>query len=248
MEVALINLDHRLDRKENALKELIKLKLPVVTISGVLCDDQSNPSKYVTNQVAGCWLAHVNALEYAAISTKPILIVEDDLLVSSKIKTITKILENFESAEIDLLQIGFVTNSRKESIFRLSRDFMSYLELAFVRLCLCLPPEKIKTISRRARFQEAHLRYRVRESLGSESVSDSFLAGTHAYIVSPSFASILKGLNQPILFSSDQFLMSLSAMKTFRIYRTTKSFIKQNLKLESDISANRFIMGRKHEK
>jgi GR25 family glycosyltransferase involved in LPS biosynthesis len=243
MEVALINLDHRIDRKENALKELSKLNLPVVIISGVLCDDQSNPSKYVTNQVAGCWLAHMKALEHSANAAKPTLIVEDDLLVSCKVKKIKKILKNFESAEIDLLQIGFVTNSRTEALFRLGRDFISYMEIAFVRLCLSLPPEKIKTISRRVRFQEAYSRHRVRETLGSESVSENFLAGTHAYVVSPSFASILKGLNDPILFSSDQFLMSLSAMKTFRIYRTSKSLMKQNLKLESDISANRFVMG-----
>lgn len=248
MEVALINLKHRIDRKENALKELSKLNLPVVTIYGILCDDQSNPSKYVTNQVAGCWMAHLKALDYSANATKPTLIVEDDLLISNKIAQIIKILKNFESAEIDLLQIGFLTNSWTEALFRLSRDFVSNMEIIFVRLCLWLPPEKIKTISRRARFQEANLRHRVRVSLGSESVSNNFLAGAHAYVVSPNFASILKELNEPILFSSDQFLMSLSAMKTFRIYRTSKSLIKQNLKSESDISANRFVMGGNHEK
>ena len=70
---------------------------------------------------------------------------------------------------------------------------------------------------------------------------DDFRPGTHAYLISKDFAAILQDANKPTFFSADQFLMALSKMCTFEIWRTTKNFCKQELKFESDIEGKRFM-------
>jgi len=242
MEILLISLEGRDDRRNAAESVLSVLDLPIVWIPGVTCDESSNPSNFVTNEVAGCWLAHVKALNYAASSSRSVLIVEDDLLLTGKPKKLLQILRKFEEAEIDLLQLGFVESDYPQTILRKFRSIINYMESVFVVICLRCPPRFILGISKRVRFQEARNRVVVAKKLGtSQVVNDNFLAGTHAYLVTPKFASILKEMNSPIVFSADQFLMSLSAMRTFQIYRLGKSIVTQNLNSKSDIARNRFL-------
>ena len=242
MEILLISLEERLDRRQRAEAALSILELPIVWIPGVVCDENSNPSNFVTNEVAGCWLAHVKAFEYAAISSRSVLIVEDDLILRGAPQKLLEIIKKFEESNLDLLQIGYIESGYLEIILRKIHSVINYMESVFVSICLRCPPRFTLKVSKRVRFQEAHSRLIVARKLGVfQVVNDDFLAGTHAYLVNANFASILKEMNDPIVFSADQFLMSLSAMRTFRIYRLGKSIVTQNLKLKSDIAKNRFL-------
>lgn len=243
--VYFINLDSRLDKRENIEKQLNFINIKGIRIPGQRPKTDPYSNLFVTAEVAGCWLAHKSAYrEIIDDNQEFALILEDDAMIKKEFfLKLDSSLEEFSQKDIDLLQIGFVDVSRIRHALRLISDFVWKVEVIF--LCFL---GTVKPLGLGKRFSG---KIRVRRALRARNLSkklqigllrpDDFMAGTHAYILSKKFAQILNQANEPVMFSSDQFLISLSKMCTFNIWRTTFNYFRQEANFSSDIEGKRFV-------
>jgi GR25 family glycosyltransferase involved in LPS biosynthesis len=244
--VYFINLESRLDKRHNIEKQLNFFNVKGIRIPGQRPKKNPGANLFVTAEVAGCWLAHKFAYKKVIDDNHQFaLILEDDAMISKDFfPKLNSSLDMFSQKDIDLLQIGFVDVSRTRYVLRLISDFVWKVEVSFLSYLGTMKPLALS--------KHFSVKIRVRRALRTRDLSrqlqfgllrpDDFKAGTHAYIVSVKFAQTLNQANDPIMFSSDQFLISLSKMCTFNIWRTTNNYSRQEGKFSSDIEGKRFII------
>jgi GR25 family glycosyltransferase involved in LPS biosynthesis len=241
MDVYLINLDRDEERLSKATAELSKIGLVFRRVSGFVVTSETNVANFVTNSVAGCWLAHRQVFEMICHANQPGLILEDDIQVGKAYKKINEILDKADPGNFDMLQMGFVELALSESVMRKFRDAIKITEQGLASRINRMHFPFLHSIKRRVRFIEAMNAHKFGKSLGSiKVISDSFLPGTHAYLVTPKIAREILKLNQPIFLSADQFFMSLASMRSFRCFRVSRSLINQDLAFTSNIGRNRY--------
>ena len=241
MDVYLINLDEDKERLRIATAELSKIGLVFRRISGFVVTSEMNLDNFVTNSVAGCWLAHRQVFEMICNANQPGLILEDDIQLRKGHEKISEILYKADPENFDVLQIGFVELALSESVLRKLRDAIKIVEQILASQIDRMHFPFLLSIKRRVRFIEAMNAHKFGKSLGSiKVVSDSFLPGTHGYLVTPKIAREILKLNQPIFLSADQFFMSLASMRSFRCFRVSRSLINQDLAFTSNIGKNRY--------
>ena len=220
MNVYLINLDSRPDRLAESTQQLERFGIDFERVSAVTSSlDFSVAHPFVTPSVAAIWLSHVKALSaFLESGAQQALILEDDFLISCGKD---ELLEKSELVSgYDLLQIGFLVTN----IFdRLAYKFANISDIFY------------KTLSRYSRLslpfsKSLSSKFLVygQDSISFKIVRGNFRAGAHAYIVTRNFAEGLLKLNTPIVFSTDQFYISLAAMNSFKIARLRKSIIGQS--------------------
>ncbi len=245
LPVYFINLESRLDKRRNIEKQLNSMNITGIRIPGQRPNENQDARSYVTAEVAGCWLAH--KLAYRKIvgdNQEFALILEDDVRIDTSLFIkINTSLDKLSQKDIDILQIGFIDVSRSRYVLRLVSDFVWRLEVYVLSFLGTLKPQMLS--------KYFSVKIRVRRALKARDLSrqlesgllrpDDFMPGTHAYIISKKFAETLNQANQPIMFSSDQLLISLSKMCTFNIWRTTFNHIRQENHFTSDIEGKRFV-------
>jgi hypothetical protein len=214
--VFLINLDDREDRLESSTRQFQELKLPFTRVSAISAKSVEE-SVFLTKPVLACWKSHIKTysmliesdLDYA-------LVFEDDFLIK-KPKTFMRLLESLESEKHDLLQIGFLL----PGLFTWFRWLFEELEkLIFFTLGYVFKSLRLVTFSKRLRIVEA-------KSLALKFTKSSFLPGTHAYLINRKMALTLLSLDSPQL-SADEFFISLSKMRSFRMTRYWCSLVAQS--------------------
>ncbi len=220
VNVYLINLDSRQDRLDQARKQLEHFGIDFERVSAVASrPDFSIVHPFVTPSVAAIWLSHVKALSmFLESGSQRALILEDDFLICSRKDELIKRIQLV--SDYDLLQVGFLVTNFFDWI---SYKFVNISDLFFKTLSryshLSLPFSKS--------LSKKFLVYK-QDSISLKIVKGNFRAGAHAYIVTRDFAEELLKFNNPIVFSTDQFYMSLAAMNSFNIARLRKSIIGQS--------------------
>ena len=225
MKAYLINLDERRDRLEYAERQLSAVNMEYVRVSAIKATENfSNQYPYVTPSVAAIWLSHLSALrEFLETDEAHALVLEDDFQIECSKKKFHSVLLEHEYG--DFFQIGFlVTNTF---------DRINYYSNNFLDSCF----KVLEKYSRR-RFPFANYlssKYLVygQKNAKFSTVSNDIRAGAHSYIISREFAKKVLEFNQPVLFSTDQFFISLSKMHTFRMLRLRSSIIGQSDSISS---------------
>lgn len=225
MKAYLINLDERRDRLEYAERQLSAVNLEYVRVSAIKATEKfSNQYPYVTPSVAAIWLSHLSALrEFLGTDETHALVLEDDFQIEcSKKKLHSVLLENDCG---DFFQIGFLVTNFFDRISLYSNNFWDF---------------SLKVLEKysRSRFPFANYlssKYLVygKKNVKISTVCNDIRAGAHAYIISREFAERVLEFNQPVLFSTDQFFISLSKMHTFRMLRLRRSIIGQTNSISS---------------
>jgi len=181
-------------------------------------NDSASENSFVTSGVAAIWLSHVKALSAFVDSGEPYgLILEDDFDVKCNLKQMSEALA-YRTGQ-DFLQIGFlITNIVDYIEYRLSNlvDFLAKVLNRFSRIRI-LPANLLSN---------KFLVYD-QDGVPFQVVTHNVRPGAHAYIVSCNFAQTLVTFNNPILFSADQFYISLAQMRSFRMGRLRKALILQ---------------------
>jgi GR25 family glycosyltransferase involved in LPS biosynthesis len=217
----LINLDDRVDRLDEARAHLEKSNLQYVRISAV-SQNPSIKSDFLTPTVYACWQSHLKTYSrFLESDYKYALIFEDDLVIKRDFN-IDRYISIAEDLDLDLLQLGFLL----PGLFNRIRWVYEEIEKCFFfGLSLISYLKPFRKLQGRMRVIEAlTLRFHITNS--------SFLPGTHAYLIRRNFAqSILK--EDPGVLSADEFFISLSKMRSFRMARLSRSVISQSKSLPS---------------
>jgi GR25 family glycosyltransferase involved in LPS biosynthesis len=221
MKIFLINLDRQPERLMSSQIQLNKLDLRNTRIAAVDMNALTvQVSDLVTPGVKACWESHKLAyLELVNSNESQALILEDDFEVLNS-QSFLNVLEQFPHNEWDLVQIGFLTQGVVNTFSRFYRN----LEMDLIRMLLWASSHsKIlrKIISGRLRIERAR-------RLSRQFVSDDFMPGTHAYIISKEMASKVLTLNNPQFLSADDFFTALAKMRAFKCARLRKSIVGQN--------------------
>lgn len=220
MRAFLINLDSREDRLSSASLQLSRFNVPFTRVSAVGIEPNFETKfPYVTPHIAAIWLSHQKALVAFLETTEEYgLILEDDFVITSSKK---ELAEAFNLAKAgDIIQIGFLNINFFEWVnvkFRNLRDLI-FKVLNFYS----------KSGLPAASYFGGRFLIYSQEGLPIKLVAHDFRAGAHAYLVNRAFASSVLNFNKPLLFSVDQFYISLSTMKSFKISRIRKSLVTQS--------------------
>jgi GR25 family glycosyltransferase involved in LPS biosynthesis len=219
MQAFLINLDDRPDRLASAIAQLKSHGIPYQRVSAISARDGStSDNPFVTSGVAAIWLSHVKALREFVDSGQPYgIILEDDFDVKCNLKQMSRALAYCDGQ--DFLQIGYlITNIVDYIEYKLSNlvDFFAKILNRFSKILI---------------FSDNFLSNRFlvydQDGVPFQVVTHNVRPGAHAYIVSRTFAQTLISFNNPILFSADQFYMSLAQMRSFRMGRLRKALVLQ---------------------
>jgi GR25 family glycosyltransferase involved in LPS biosynthesis len=169
-------------------------------------------------------------------------VLEDDALVNPKLMSKWgAIFEHFMESEIDCLQLGFLDIDFGRKFQRIVTDFLWRLEVYSLNVLARLRINKL--FSQKIRVRRAQRTIRESAALGLGMLRpEDFLPGTHSYLIKSNFAAKLIEINTPVSFSADQLIISMSKMRTFEIWRTTKNFSKQDRRFLSDIGDDRFLI------
>jgi GR25 family glycosyltransferase involved in LPS biosynthesis len=220
MDAYLINLDDRLDRLQSASTQLAGLGIGYKRVSAVKPENDFNTKyPYVAPQVAAIWLSHLKALSLFLDSKNELCLVLEDDFVFKKPKIGLPVVYNL-AKDYDLLQIGF-----------LRTGFLDWLNFKAINI----QDLALKFLNRYSKYSlpfsrilnEKFLIYS-QDFTSIGVVINDFRAGAHGYLISRKFALEVLEFNDPVLFSADQFFMSLATMKSFRIARLRKSIVGQD--------------------
>jgi GR25 family glycosyltransferase involved in LPS biosynthesis len=238
-----INLESRLDKRDFIENQFADSLISVERIEAVTPKKKYHKEILVSPLVAACWLSHEKVFGRILELNLPAgFILEDDALVDPKLMhKWGPIFENFIESEIDCLQIGFLDIGFGRKFQRIIVDFLWGLEV--YSLNVLTSTKLTKFFSRKVRVRRAQKTIHESAALGLGILRpEDFLPGTHSYLIKSSFAAKLIEINTPVSFSADQLIISMSKMRTFEIWRTTKNFSKQDKRFLSDIGDNRFLI------
>lgn len=223
-EVAfLINLDERTDRWSTFLDNSPKLDFPVVRYSAISSKSIKSSQLRIPAPVAACWKSHQGVAEaFLKTGAEHCLILEDDVeLSNSAISGLNKLWRK-NLGSIDLLQIGFCVHNNKLANRTDYRVQKMLLKMVCVSNLI------------RLRLAQLFLRFlfgynfSYLSQLAQPVAINAFELGTHAYVVSRSFAEIMLQFNNPVHVPADLALIELAHSGKYRGYRLITSLVNQS--------------------
>jgi GR25 family glycosyltransferase involved in LPS biosynthesis len=214
-----INLADRTDRWNSVLKQESEISLEIIRVNAASkFDNNFGGINFVASGVSATWKSHQEAMKLFLQSTDEFgLIMEDDFLLSKRFhKSLGKVLQ---LEGFDFAQLGFL----KPPPFSAASIMISNLSDATLKIILktfvVLGLSKHKYTERVLLKEQRHVPFDI--------VCGDIRAGGHAYLVSRDFATACQILNVPPFLSTDGFFMSLSVMRSFKMYRLRKSCVSQ---------------------
>ena len=230
--IFVINLDRQPERLLSVESELAEIGLEFARFPAIDLESlKRSGDELVTAGVQACWESHIEVSKsIVSLGVSHALILEDDIDIRRE-KLLIDFLHDFDFREFDLVQIGYLTPGIVNKLSRKIRN----LESLFFKLLSFLAqisPFVRSRIGKRLRVERA-------SRCPAGFIPDDFLPGTHAYLISFDLAKKVALLNNPQFLSADDFFSALAKMRSFRIIRTRRSWIKQ--KKMSGIGRERFI-------
>ena len=227
MEIFIINLARRSDRKLLMERQLQRLGLVGTWISAVDGQDVADlPNGTLVSKTAhACWLSHVTVLTRFAterLNDTLAVVLEDDAVLDQRLDW-TSFLNSLPDAmarhNLDYLQLGFVSEQygvrwklQRGLKRRISQEAQPVLDCSGQNLRL---------------------------------INGESLAGTHCYVVSRRFAETVRYLNQPVWSPADGFYdrlaSSTAATGALKMARLSGSLVGQQsrgsgTRIDSDVT------------
>jgi GR25 family glycosyltransferase involved in LPS biosynthesis len=246
-KIYVINLDERVDKLAFISNQMNNSNLNFERIPACRYNDPKifQNQKYLTpSKVQANWKSHLLAYEKLINSSdKFCLILEDDCKISNEsLKVLTSINE-VNSFNFDILQIGFLKleNKLKYKSILISKaevHFMKKIKNVIIKAKLLSSEKKpIAYINKKINSLEYQLNQSKKLEL-SKLIVPEFLSGTHAYLIHREMAKKLLEYNDPIVVGADLAIQILALSGNWRIYRTPISLASQ-ADLGSDITNHR---------
>lgn len=248
LSIYLINIDTRLDKYLRIESQLSKLGYAFKKISAKTPENTSlfNLDFCPPPTVQANWLSHLEVYKNLIKSKKNFcLVLEDDCIFSNRFGKLLETIETFETLDFDILQIGYL---KQDNTVSQKNVFVATIRLKIYRNVLKITKFFNKFLNAEDSFNYVSKRILKLESLVIKSkelksrhlIKEEFLSGTHAYIISRSFAHKILNYNKPITMGADLALQMLSISGNWKIYRTAYSFAKQD-DVKADIGDHRSL-------
>ena len=233
LDIFVISLPNATDRLSLISSRLDLLGLKFEVVRGSVPADLNTPKiSNITPTSDAVWHSHRACAKLVAENNKPALILEDDAVLRVKKDDLLKMLEDLEEHNLDLIQVGFLTLNIFDGISILARNLYSF----FVRNTIFANVFWIFGLKEVQRSKRQFWR----KKIPSQYVVNDVRYGGQAYFISPRFASVVLELNRPTFLSLDDFFVSLSKMKSFRMVRLKHSKARQFGNLSSFSGGKRF--------
>jgi GR25 family glycosyltransferase involved in LPS biosynthesis len=219
MNAYVINLANRPDRWQSVMQQSDVLALNIVKVHAISTDDINCASeRFVAPGVAATWKSHQLAMRIFLESGDEFgLILEDDFLLSKSWREFDLTLA--KKVRADFLQVGFLITSPLD-FFKYVLDEVWDYSIKFLREMSRIPFFRDLPVFKRLLITE-------QVGVPWNVVPNNIRAGGQSYIVSRNFAQASVEMNTPVFNTTDCFYISLGDVRTFRMVRTRKNFIKQ---------------------
>lgn len=181
------------------------------------------PSEFISNMTpvaVAVWSSHLKCLEIASTNKVPTLILEDDSELDISQQEIGWICSQMQKHKIAFVQIGFLyLNPVDRCSIAIRNLYDQVVRHGFSAAMLS-----------KFGFQEvARAKEQAwRKPIPNNLVLNDIRYGAHCYLVDPEFARKMCQLNNPPFLSADDFYVSLSKMKSFRMTRLRWSRANQS--------------------
>jgi GR25 family glycosyltransferase involved in LPS biosynthesis len=234
--IYVLNFDGRIGRYEKVESQLNAINYVCKKISAKTFQNTTFfDSNYCSSPaVQAKWFSHLEAYTHLIESKNEFcLVLEDDVLISDRFKSLLKSIDNSNSFNFDILQIGFIKPSKnlfKKNVAFANLEMLSYkLILAFLHALNTRNylQEYIKFILKRISKLD-FIVFNSRQLGLRNLVIEEFLSSTNSYIIHRNMASRMLNYNKPITMSAELGLRMLSISGNWRIFRTADSYILQN--------------------
>jgi GR25 family glycosyltransferase involved in LPS biosynthesis len=240
----LINVKSRPDRLENAKLRLGAFGINftyVEAITGAQLLSVGVPLLTRPNMEAN-WRSIQKTLNLFLESTDDFcLIFEDDVLFLSDFAEFYETLQHLERIEFDVLQFGYLvfngknddgkSNNFKRLQSTLLKSAIGVLDIpndSRLSSIISKPLELLCIMLNTDLVRERKM-IRLQSDCGlSHSLISGFEPGTHGFIITRKFASLLIDYNLPMAMSGDLLLMTLGSTNRFNIFRTGKPLATQD--------------------
>jgi GR25 family glycosyltransferase involved in LPS biosynthesis len=165
------------------------------------------------------WQSHLNCLKDSVKNEAYTLILEDDATIGFDSRYLTEAISIMHEHKIDFLQIGYLGINVFQFFSILMRNLYNFFVSRglFAQFFSRFGLDEVK----RAKNQK-WLRH-----IPKSYVLNDIRYGAHCYVVSPSFSAAMVKLNNPPFLATDDFYVSLSKMKSFKMFRLSKSLSRQ---------------------
>lgn len=228
--VLVISLESEDNRRLKVYEQFDSTKfLFVNAINGKTNKNMGN--KFVIPPIDAIWNSHKKAYkQFLSTNKSYCLILEDDFVILNQdaMWQKIKILTRFKP---DLVQLGWLQTGMDIRLQRIYEGFTYLLFRIFNRVFGDFQ-QYVNKLGCKLRPSRA-------SALPSLVIPDSFLPGAHGYLISRKFAAAVLELNNPTFLSADDFLISISRMRSFNSMRLRKSLIGQQG--TSRVGSERFI-------
>jgi GR25 family glycosyltransferase involved in LPS biosynthesis len=242
-KIYVINLDERVDKIAFISNQFNNSNFNFERISACRHDNLKifqNQNYLTPAKVQANWNSHLLAYQKLVNSSdKFCLILEDDCEISNEGFKVLRLINEVNSFNFDILQIGFLELENKLkyksiSISKIEVHLMKKIKEVIMKVKLLAGQKKlIAYINKKINILEYQLDQSTKIEL-SKMIVPEFLSGTHAYLIHREMAEKLLRYNNPIVFGADLAIQILASSGNWRIYRTPKSFASQS-NFEPDI-------------
>lgn len=227
--IYVINLDERPDKLKFISDQMKKANFNFERVPAYRYDNSKMFQKedYLPPlNVQANWNSHL--LVYEKLVNSPdnfCVILEDDCKMSDNGFKVLRLLNEINTQNLDILQIGFL---QLESKLEYKSIQLSKIKVQLIRRIKVMMV-KIKLLSRQERkikYIEKKiysLEYKLNQSKMLELpklIVPEFLSGTHAYLIHRRMAEVLLRYNNPIVMGADLAIQILALSGNWRIYRT----------------------------
>jgi GR25 family glycosyltransferase involved in LPS biosynthesis len=235
-KIYVINLDEREDKLAFISNQFDNSNFNFERISACRYDDLKifqNQGHLTPAKVQANWNSHLLAYQKLVNSSdKFCLILEDDCKISNEGFRVLRLINEVDSFNFDILQIGFL---ELENEMKYKSILISKVEVHLTK--------KIKEVIMKVKLlagQKKLIAYINKKIniLEYQMIVPEFLSGTHAYLIHREMAEKLLRYNDPIVFGADLAIQVLGLSGNWRIYRTPVSLASQ-ADLGSDITNHR---------
>ena len=181
------------------------------------------PNDFIGNMTpisVAVWSSHLKCLEIASARQNPTLIIEDDAEISLTRGEVNRIVRSMHDHQISFLQIGFLYLNPIDRFSVAIRNFYDkVIRTGFFAGML-------NTMGFKEALRASSQNWR--KVLPKNFILNDIRYGAHCYAVTPELALKMCQLNNPPFLSADDFYVSLSRMKSFRMARLNWSRANQS--------------------
>jgi GR25 family glycosyltransferase involved in LPS biosynthesis len=216
-----INLVSNVERRLKISETLNLLGIQFEIVPAVTLDTTTLPNLGNMNPTAvAVWESHLNCLKEVSENGAYSLILEDDAVLSFDHVYLDKTITTMQKHEIDFLQIGYLRINGFQYFSILMRNLYNFFVTKglFAQFFSKVGLAEVKRVKNQKWLRHIPRNY----------ILNDIRYGAHCYVVSPSFSAKILNLNNPPFLAADDFYVALSKMKSFKMFRLSKSLSKQD--------------------